>query len=306
MKKFHRPARTLTYYILLAVTYTLLSAFLPVNHETATLYHLSAVQYHILLLIVTLPVLVIWCVAFYGYSQVKRYASVIHETREGPAFTFIADGLMWLAWGLPIPAIISAVMNALGDTYHGFYGTSVIITNYANMLVPLVALHILSSGSRTLLEKSNLRLSIISTKFLTLLFVLIGTVYCYFLFREPAASLSADYYLPPWLIIGTLVVPYLYAWFVGLLGAYEISLVSRHAGGVLYRRALQLLSRGLTVIIVASITLQFLHSLLSHNASSHLSLGYMLIIIYLLLFVMGLGYSLVAYGVRRLRRIEEA
>src|SRR5438045_4052873 len=113
MQKFKRPHNALLYYGVLAFIYLALSLLLPANHATTDAYHLSSLQYHVLIFLVVLPVTAIWFVAFYGYWKIKEYASLIQDESEGPAFTYIADGLMWLAWGLPIPALISLVVNAI-------------------------------------------------------------------------------------------------------------------------------------------------------------------------------------------------
>lgn len=301
MKRFKGPHNALLYFGILAALYLILTLALPPSHMTMNLYHLSALQYRVLIFVVLLPVIAIWLAAFYGYWKIKEYASLIEDTLEGPAYRFIADGMMWLAWGLPIPAIISAVVSAIANNNPGFYEASVIITNYANLIVPFIALHILSSGSRTLLERANLRISIITTKLLVLLFVILGSVYCYYVFHDTSRAHSV-YFLPNWLLLFTIVVPYLYAWFMGLLAAYEINLISHHSGGLLYKQALQHLARGLTIIVASSIGLQYLRSLLSPKG---LSLGYILVVIYILLFIIGAGYALMAYGAKKLKRIEE-
>ena len=301
MKAIRRPHNALLYFGIVAIAYLVLSLALPPNRMTVSLYHLSALQYRVLIFIVVLPVMAIWLAAFYGYWKIKEYASLIEETAEGPAYRFIADGMMWLAWGLPIPGIINVIVNAIANNNPGFYDASIIISNYANLIMPFIALHILSSGSRTLLERANLRISIITTKFLVFGFVILGAIYCYYVFHDGARA-HTTYFLPNWLILFTIVVPYLYAWFMGLLAAYEINLISHHTGGLLYKQALQHLARGLTIIVASSIGLQYLRSLLSPKG---LSLGYILIIVYILLFVIGVGYALMAYGAKKLKRIEE-
>lgn len=305
MKAFRRPHNAPLFYAILAILYLVLSLAISPNHATLALYHLSNKQYRILIFLILLPLLAIWWAAFYGYAKTKEYASLIEDTPEGPPFHYIANGMMWLAWGLPIPALISLAVTSIANNHPGFTSASIIISNYASLLVPLIALHILSTGSRNLLELAHLRITSRNTKMLVLLFVLLGAVYCYYVFNNLHGRTSASnpYGLDSWLVLLTIVVPYLYAWFVGLLAAYEIRLVSRHSQGVLYRRGLQLLSLGLGVTVASSIALQYLHSVLPRD--SHLSLGYTLLLIYALLAIIGVGYVLLAAGAQRLKKIEE-
>lgn len=309
LKDIRRPHNALAYFVGVAILYLLLNVLLPANHATERLYHLSSLQYHVLILLVIAPVLFIWFLAFYGYAKIKEYASLIQDTPEGPALTNIANGMMWLAWGLPIPAFISLLVTAIANNHPGFQATATIVSNYANLIIPVVAFSILSSGSRQLVERQKLFISSARTKLLVLLFVVLGAVYCYLVFHNVDTARPADaknpYYLPSWLFLLTLVIPYLYAWFIGLLAAYELRLISRHAAGVLYRRAFDLMSRGLAITVAASIALQYLGSALPRRDVA-LSLGYVLVLIYCLLVVIGLGYGLLAYGANKLKKIEEA
>lgn len=307
MKITHHFSRALVYYSVLTALYLIFSLVLPPNHTTQATYHLSSLQYHILLFVIILPLIIIWFIAFYGYSAIKDYATVLEDSEEGEAVRHISTGLMWLAWGLPIPSIISLLASAIANSHPGFYHASIIISNYASLIMPLIAFHILSTGSHKWTEKEGVRLGVGSVKLLVFLFVAIGATYCYFIFRN-IGSLTSDttanpYFLPAWLILSTIVVPYMYAWFIGFLAAYEIQLVSKHINGVLYRQALQHMARGLIIIVASSITLQYFRTVLPANGS--LSLGYLLVIVYLLLIVIGGGYALLAYGTRKLRRIEE-
>lgn len=305
MKSIRRPHNAPIFYGILAALYLLLSLLLAPSHATLALYHLTNKQYRILIFLIILPLLAIWWAAFYGYAKIKEYAVLIEGTSEGPSFHSIANGMMWLAWGLPIPSLISLVVTTIANNHPGFTAGSIIISNYASLLVPLVALHVLSTGSRNLLEQARLRITNSSTKMLVLLFVVLGAVYCYYVFANLHDHTGSNnpYYLTSWLLLLTVVVPYLYAWFVGLLAAYEIRLVSRHSQGVLYRRGLQLLSGGLAVTVASSIALQYLRSVFPK--SGHVSLGYTLLLIYALLAVIGVGYILLAAGAQRLKKIEE-
>ena len=305
MKAIRKPHNAPLFYAILAILYLVLSLAISPNHATLTVYHLSDKQYRVLTFLVLLPLLAIWWAAFYGYAKIKEYATLIEDTSEGPAFQHIANGMMWLAWGLPIPSLISLVVTTIANNHPGFTATSIIISNYASLLVPLVALHILSTGSRNLLEQAHLRITNRSTKLLVLSFVLLGSVFCYYVFANLHGKSGSHnpYYLDSWLLLLTIVVPYLYAWFVGLLAAYEIRLVSRHSQGVLYRRGLQLLSVGLAVTVASSIALQYLRSVLPRNG--HISLGYTLLLVYGILAIIGIGYVLLAAGAQRLKKIEE-
>jgi hypothetical protein len=101
----------------------------------------------------------------------------------------------------------------------------------------------------------------------------------------------------------TLVAPYLYAWFLGFVAAYEIYLYSQKASGIIYRRAWAWLTAGLLTVICTSIAMQYLSTMAERL--SHLRLTGILVAVYILLLVMAAGYILIAVGSKQLRRIEE-
>jgi len=295
------------YFAGLTLAYLVLVMTLP-NHQAQTTYHLSTVQYHILLFFVVVPLLVVWLVAFYGYSRLREYTQIVRSAPEGQAFSDLTRGAMWLAWGQPIPAIISLVLSSIAGSHANFAGATSIINNYINLLIALVAYSYFSSAGRRLAEREKVRISLSGARMLIVVFVSFGVTFCYFVFRNLSSSNLGSsnnaYNLPTWLLLASLVIPYLYAWFAGLLAAYEVHLVSQHSKGLLYQRALQQISRGLVIIIASSIFIQFLRSI-SPSGVQHFSLGNILLLIYCLLIIMGLGFFLLAYGANRLRKIEE-
>lgn len=101
----------------------------------------------------------------------------------------------------------------------------------------------------------------------------------------------------------TIIVPYLYAWFMGLMSCYEIIMYSQRIKGLLYKRALNRLAGGIGAVIGSSIFIQFINVVYAYKTNS--SLGPLLILIYLLLVVEAIGYILIANGAKNLKRIEE-
>lgn len=306
-KYMKRRLGPLHYFALLAGLYIVLSLVVPANHVTVSRYHLSGGEYHILLLLVILPYAAIWLAAFRGYEQMQAYVQSIRQTRVYLPFRYVADGAKWLAWGLPVPALVSLLLNGIANSHPGFTGAAAVINSYLTLLFPLVAFSLLSTGSRQLITMQGRQVSSRTTKTMVLAFVILGTLFVYFVFRNlhslAAGATNNPYHLPVWLVVITLIVPYLFTWFIGLLAAYEIWSVSVHTSGLLYRRGLQGLSRGLMMVVAASITLQYIDSLVPGNRS--LSLHYLLVLIYLILLIYAVGFILIARSSSKLRRIEE-
>lgn len=291
----------------LAILYIVLLFVLPANHDATHAYNLSALQYHVLLLAIELPVIIIWFIAFYGYGKLAEYATALKDAPEAVGFWSIARGAHWIAWELPIPALISVVLAFITNAHPRFEPAAVIISSYVSLIILLLAFSFISTGSRALATQAKSFISVNGIKILTLLFVVMGTLFCLFTFRHLDLHLMGDaqnpYYLPTWLVVLTLIIPYLYSWLIGLLAAYEILLLSHRTHGVLYKRGLLLLVIGLATIIATSTGLQYYRSVAPRTG--HLSLGVTLIVSYAIELAAAIGFILLALGARRLKRIEE-
>jgi len=291
----------------LALIYVALIFLLPANQATMQTYHLSALEYRTILLSTTLPLILAWLVAFAGSARLKEYVNLLKQAPEGACFDKLAIGTGWLAWSLPLTAIVILLFNALSGRWHNFHTASIIISNYVSLVFPLIAFGIIGAGARGLVSRAQLKISLYSSRAIMLLFLAIGVLYCYLIFRHlDLSSLGSShnpYLLPVWLIVLSIIIPYLYAWFIGLLAAYEIALFSRQADGVLYRQSLRMLAFGLVVIIASSIALQYMTGL--QPRIGHLVLGYQMIFSLIFYVLGGLGFVLLAIGAGRLKRIEE-
>jgi hypothetical protein len=280
---------------------------LPANHAVMRAHHFSAFEYRTILFALAIPTLATWGAAFYGSAKLRQYAQTIQATPEGPYFRKLAVGCIVLAWSLPVSSILLLILSAAVQQWSGFYATAVIFRNYTNLVLAIVAFSVIGNATRALINQARLKFSLASIRSIILVFLVAGVLYCYLTFRyfnlTSLGSTHNSYYLPIWLMVISIMIPYLYAWFSGLLAAYEISLLSQHTNGLLYRQALHLLSLGLLTIIVSSVAIQYLNSL--HPEIGLLSLDYRMVLSTLFRVVSGAGFLLLALGAMRLKKIEE-
>ena len=291
----------------LALGYVILILILPPSEAGKHAYHLSSLGYRAALLAVALPSMLAWVAAFVGAARLRQFVGVVSASREGSHFEKLAGGATWLAWSLPVPSIVSLLFSTAASEWPGVHTATTIVGNYLYLILPLVGYSLMGDASRALINQARLKFSIANIRAIIFTFLAAGVLYCYLIFRRlDLTSLgSADniYRLPVWLVVLTIIVPYLYAWFAGLLAAYEITLFSRHTAGVLYRQALQPLVVGLTIIILSSIALQYFSSVLP--VRDHLVLDSRLILTLILRLIEAAGFLLMALGATRLKRIEE-
>lgn len=300
-------SRALQHYVLLAVLYIALICFLPASTAAERAYHLSGLEYRVVMFALALPSLVVWLAAFIGYSKLRLYARSINDTPEGIYFDQLARGCAWLAWSLPVGTIVPTILNAIAEQHSGFHASAIIISNYIGLVLPLIGFSVIASASRGLLMNTKARMSLANARFLILAFLALGVLYCFLTFSNfnlsSLGSTDNPYFLPAWLMVITVIVPYLYAWFMGILAAYEITIFSKNVQGVLYRQALGLVVAGLLAVILSSVALQYINGV--EPRVGHLVLSYKIVFVSLFRIVGGGGFVLLAIGAGRLKKIEE-
>lgn len=289
----------------LILTYLALSLLLPPDPESLARYDLTVSALRMLNLAIVVPLAIIWSIIFYGYLKLRRYSQLIESSPEGGPVAWIARGVMVLVYSLPVTSIVSQLMKYIGrdDTVTA---ATTVVTNYVTLLFPLVAFVLIGIGARGLTDMSKQRISRLGAHLIIILFALAGVSYSYFVLHfafSNHAGAEQVYAMPLWLVLTTLVVPYLYTWYVGIVAAYEMYVYNKAVKGVLYRRGWSMLSVGLGAIIVTLIVIQFLTTLTVQLNS--LSLSAILLLVYGLLLLMAIGYVMVAYGAKQLQKIEE-
>lgn len=111
------------------------------------------------------------------------------------------------------------------------------------------------------------------------------------------------YFLEDWLIVLTIVIPYLITWTVGGLAILNIRSFAMDVPGKIYRRSFNNITYGLLTIILLGIGLQLLTQAATVFADS--SLKVILLLVYLIILIMAAGYLYLARGARQLTDIEE-
>jgi hypothetical protein len=218
-------------YLIFAVVFLLLIIFLPANRAFLDAYHLTSKQYHGLLFLAELPLLAVWFGAFLGYAKLEEYAFTLIGTKEGDAYARMSAGAKWLAFGIALPTIVFFVFSSFAGNHPAWQSAAIILSNYVGLALSLTAFLKMSEGTRKLRLTRKIHQPASAIRWLQLLFAVLGALYCLLIFRQldlsSLGSTNNPYYLPVWLLVLTLIVPYLYAWFLGLLTAFDMWPVSR-------------------------------------------------------------------------------
>lgn len=301
--KFSKPARSMQYFVLVVAAYALLALLLPIS-ETTTDPNLSLASSKLFALVATLPLFFTWFVAFWCLGALQKYSNAIHTATDGKSFRTITLGVGVLTWGLVVPAFFALAASTISANNPTLQKAAIITQNYISLLFPLIGFSLIGLGTRLLLLKTKRNYaSLPASRILLLLFASLGAVYSYFVLHLREEHIES-FYLPTALLIATLIIPYLFAWFAGLVAAYDISLVARVTKGIIYRRGLNWLSVGLVTVIVMSILLQYLNSLII-SGNVDFPLKALVLIDYLLLTGVASGYCMMIAGVQKLQQIED-
>lgn len=291
-------------YILFVALYSLVLLFMPANAATLSAYHLTTASYRTLLFaVVALPAYLTWLAAFIGYNQLNRYRALLDGAHEGEPFAKLTNGVKWLAFYLPVVSCVSLMLSAIANAHPGFRAFADICSTYLSITIALGAFSLASTGARELTVLGKTRPTLLKTKLLTFSFIVMGVTYCYFLIKHGLAPLNSPYHLPIiWLLVTT-VVPYFFAWMLGLLAVLDIDAYATKVSGLLYRRALQLLSAGLLMVIASSVLTQYVNS--AALQSSKLEFGAILVVRYVLYAGLAGGFMLIAHSAKKLQQIEK-
>lgn len=285
-------------------------SFSALNHqEVLQKYRISSLQLRLLNLMVAIPIMIIWGFAVYGYVRFRDYAQGIKGNNDGLALTAIADGIGIMAFGGLLVACVNAFIRNLTVNNDQLLPRATVLRNYLSMLVVLAAFSLTYYGTgrlRQILKRPAKQRAYMVTLAIYIVFAAGYMVLALIdVTRDKNEGIfsTASHYLPWWVVVLTIVFPYLYAWYAGLLSAMRINYYRRHVKGVIYRQALGYLAWGIGIVIVITLVGQYLGSL--SETLEKMSLVSLLQLLYVILLTYGIGFYLIARGAKQLKKIEE-
>lgn len=303
------PKRFYVVMAILAGVYVALAILLKPSQAMLDQYGISLTKAYIIIMSVAIMLAAIWASAVYGFVHVLEYAKLIAATKDGKAMHKLAIGLGLIAFRSPVTSIFINLMNGITQHYPDLADTGVILSNYLSVAVAVIGFWLINQASEQLLEvagrtpNSRVRMAfrLLSLGLISLYtFLAIGRGGYQFP-TNPGGR--ASFYLPNWLIVSTIIVPYAYAWYLAFVASYNLIFYSRNVKGVLYKQALRWVAWGINIIILSTIVFQLTGA--TGSRGNKLSLGPLLLAAYLLLVLIGAGFVVIAVGAKKLKRIEE-
>ncbi|MDB5182530.1 MAG: hypothetical protein JWO47_314 [Candidatus Saccharibacteria bacterium] len=299
-----RNKLTIYFFLALTLLYVAIVMFSPADPSATAKYHIDQSQIRLLTLTIVVPLVVIWLTALYGSVRIHDYSKVIKDTKEGIAFKLVSRGLLFIAFSLPANAVFGAVLSYFTVKNPNFQSTATILRNYFNIILPAAGLLTINKGASALISTLR-KIRPVTWPPLTLPGIIIASsVYTWLITTRPfSAAGDTGYYLPNWIILATLSIPYLYIWCRGILAAVKFFVYKQNIRGVIYKKSLGLLATGIATIIILSVASQILITLSARL--NRLNLTPILILVYVLVALNALGFGLVARGAKKLKLIEE-
>jgi len=294
-------SKLLYYYIEFVLLYGGLIFMLPPDPIVLQKYHLTLLSYRVVLLTIIIPYAAIWFAAFYGSNRLLSYAKSIQGTKDGKHVRDLALGATFLAFWLPVTALVNVTMAYWLRAAPNILGMTVVIRNYLNLLFPFVAFLLIAKGAHGLSKLAKQQPSQHIVKIQAACIIVIGVLYAYLVTNTHTAL--TIYHLPILLVLLTLVVPYIFMWFIDIGAAYEVYLYHRKIAGSVYRQSWRMMAWGVAALIGTSVILQYLVTI--PTQINRLSLNWLLIVLYVILALLSLGFVLIALGAKKLQKIEE-
>jgi hypothetical protein len=294
--------------LLLLITLYILEVFMiPPDASALLRYHLSVTSARLLSLTVVIPLILIWSIALYGYVCLNNYAHSIKSTPDGKALAQVSYGILALALWLPLNSVLQNTLNYIRHSNPGLTEGVVIISNYLSIVFLLTIAYLTWRGSRQLLYTLHPPRAV-DRRFLYVGTILFGILFSYIVLMNPAkvtpiSSGVAAYYLPDILLVLTIIIPNIIIWYFGIEAVQNIHVYRSRVKGVIYKSALGYLASGIAFSIIGALSLRSITSLVAWLNSTTLKL--ILIVLYTLIFVIGLGYLLLWMGAKKLQLIEE-
>lgn len=292
-------------FILLIAVYIAILFGLPANPEVLERYDLTEGQAKILNAAIAIPSVLIWLIALYGFLNIKAYADRVADTKEGKGFQYLSIGLVILAFSLPLNSITSVILGLIAAGNPDALASATIIRNYFIIALAFATFTSLLLGARALTNTLKRKAFSDIPDGFTALIVVLTAIYTWLIAAKPFNDGMDEriYYLPSWLLVLTVAIPYILAWKWGMRASYYLYQYHKGVKGIVYKSAFKDMARGIGVVIFVAILIQLITT---STAQLHrLNLTPILLIVYGLLAMYTIGFLLVARGSKKLKQLED-
>ena len=289
----------------LILVYLGLNLLISPDKTSLAHYHLSSAGARAITYSVVIPISLIYVIGAYGSLTMKGYSQLIRSSKEGRSLNTISNGLLVLVLSQVLVADLGSVVSLILRHNPTWAEPLTIIDNYLVVLLTGVGLVVIAAGAWRLSGLVRHRVGGYEQGIFTLLFIGLSSFYSFFIIHQPIHTPLGRrlYFMPDWLIVLSLAIPYLFFWYLGFFGAYSIYGYQKNVKGSIYKGSLSYVAAGIAMVVVSSMAVRFITTI--STKLSRLSITPVLFIVYGFLVLLAIGFLLIAWGAKKLRRIEE-
>lgn len=276
----------------------------PIDPEVLKQHDLTQSSARWLNVSIVAPIIIVYFAAYYGFARFRSYAANVKKTKEGPPLYLISNGLMVLAFSLPINSILGSVLNYVEHSHPNSVAALTITRNYIALLLSFIAFIYIARGARSLVATLKDKKMTTYPALSLLGPIVLSSLYTWLITSQPHSTITEPvYHMSNWIVLLTLAIPYIYIWCIAVKAARDLYFYKNRVKGRIYKKALDNVAKGIFVIILISIAIQIITTL--SERLNRLDLNMLLLVIYVLVALYALGYGLVARGAKKLKQIEE-
>ncbi len=306
---FKNPKRLYQIMAALTACYVVATLLFVPSQPTLDMLGISRHRAYVIIVVFDVLMMVLWSTAVYGLVQLVTYGRSIRHTKDGEGIKYLAWGLGLIAFRMPITSILSAIFGNMFITHPSLTSSAVILNNYLSVSVAVVGFSLIGFGSEKLIAITKKQPRTHVTIGLQIMAIGLITLYAFLAigrggYQTTSGNMRANFYLPSWLIVSTIIVPYAYAWYRALSATYNLRSYSTSVKGVVYKQALQWMARGIGMVVVNSVILQLIGA--RGGQLNKLRIAPLLFLGVFLICSISAGYGMIAIGAKKLKRIEEA
>ncbi len=292
-------------FVVLLLVYLGLNLLIAPDKASLAHYHLSMAGARAITISFVVPISLIYLAGAYGAVKMNGYTQLIKKSPEAKPLNTVSIGLMVLVMAQLVAAILGNLVGLISRHETNWIPTMTIINNYLLILLPGVALGVMAYGAWRLSRILRPKNSPYETHVLMLLFIILSSFYSYFIVSQPLHNTVGPnlYFMPKWTVVLTIAIPYLFIWYLGIFGAYQLYAYQRSVKGLIYKGSLIYVAAGVSFVVLSLIAVRFLVTISAQL--SRLKITPILLIVYGFLALLGAGFGLIAWGAHKLRRIEE-
>ncbi len=300
---------TIVLFMVLSLIYTWQLFGIPPDQASLAKYQLSYAAAQILRLSIAVPVIASWFMALYGSLKIERYAQLMRKTSEALVWRRIAQGFLWLALSLPLSAVTANWLSSLAVQAPELKPVTVILQNYTSLVLTLIAIGLIHLGLQRLFKSTVVQRRLWhATPLYMLAFFVISAIFIALTLSNPNRQFANSngqvaYYLSDFWLVLTIVIPYVYIWYAGIRSIEYLHAYRTFVKGAIYKNSVKYLISGMSLVLASLLSLRLLISMSTMLNSATLKI--ILLLIYCLVFIIGIGHFLLAVGAQKLAKIEE-